>query len=64
MGILILVIQEIKVLMSGDSVGTIGRDEGPADAAGSSASGKVIAVVTSTGGDEPFSPPSSASYPG
>jgi len=51
-GILILVIQEIRVLISGDNVGTVGREE---DAAGAVASGEAIAVDTNTGGDEPFS---------
>ena len=66
-GILILVIQEIRVLISGDNVGTVGREEdatGAACAAGAVASGEAIAVDTNTGGDEPFSFPSSSTYSG
>ena len=64
MGILILVIQEIKVLMSGDKVGTVGCEEDAAGTAGAVSSGEAIAVVTSIGGDEPSSFPSPSTYSG
>ena len=46
------------MLISGDNVGTVGREEdaaGAVCAASAVASGEAIAVDTNTGGDEPFS---------
>jgi len=58
-GILILVIQEIKVLISGDNVGTAGREEDDVGTAGAVASGEAIVVVTNIGDGESFPFPSS-----